>query len=139
MIFLHDTYFYWTHRLLHTSFFYTKIHFEHHLSSNPTPWTSISFHPAEAVIQALAIPLIVIICPVHPLALIIFLFYCAYTNIKGHSGFQFFPYKNRFEKWSWWNNSYTQHNEHHKYAQYNYGLYFTFWDIWMKTLRKEKV
>lgn len=138
MICLHDTYFYWTHRLLHTRFFYHKIHITHHLSSSPTPWTAISFHPAEAVIQATIIPLMVMILPVHPVALMLFLFYSVIINMLGHSGFQLLPYHNRAQKWNWWNNSSTQHNAHHQYGRDNYGLYFTLWDIWMKTSGKEK-
>ncbi len=138
MIFLHDTYFYWTHRLLHMPGFFNKIHITHHLSSNPSPWTALSFHPIEAIIQAAIVPLIVFIIPAHPVALFIFLFYSVIINMLGHSGFQLFPYNNRLEKWNWWNNSSKQHNEHHLYAKDNYGLYFTFWDIWMKTVRKEK-
>lgn len=139
MIFLHDTYFYWTHRLLHLPRFYNKIHITHHLSSNTSPWTALSFHPAEAFIQAAIAPLIVIIMPTHPIALFIFLFYSVVINIMGHSGFQLFPYNNRFLKWNWWNNSSKQHNEHHLYAKDNYGLYFTFWDKWMKTGSKEEI
>lgn len=138
MIFLHDTYFYWTHRLLHMPGFFNKIHITHHLSSNPSPWTALSFHPAEAVIQAAIVPLIVFIIPAHPVALFIFLFYSVIINMLGHSGFQLFPYNNRLHKWNWWNNSSKQHNEHHLHARDNYSLYFTFWDVWMKTVRKEK-
>lgn len=138
MIFLHDTYFYWTHRLLHLPGFFNKIHITHHLSSNPSPWTALSFHPVEAIIQAAIVPLIVFIIPTHPVALFIFLFYSVIINMLGHSGYQLFPYNNRLQKWNWWNNSSKQHNEHHLYAKDNYALYFTFWDIWMKTVRKEK-
>ena len=136
MIFLHDAYFYWTHRLLHLPGWYEKIHITHHLSSNPNPWTSLAFHPVEALIQAAIFPIIILIIPTHPVALLIFLFYMVFMNVRGHSGFQIFPFENRADKWDWWNNSSKQHDEHHLYAKGNYGLYFTFWDIWMKTVRK---
>ncbi len=137
MVFLHDAYFYWTHRLLHKPGWYHKIHHTHHLSSSPTPWTALAFHPIEAIIQALIFPIIVLVIPTHPTALFIFLFYMIFMNVLGHSGYQLFPYNNRPNKWDWWNNSSKQHDEHHLYAKDNYGLYFTFWDKWMKTARKE--
>jgi Delta7-sterol 5-desaturase len=133
MILIHDTYFYWTHRLLHLPGWYEKIHFSHHLSSNPNPWTSLAFHPAEAIIQAAIFPIIVLIIPIHPVAFFSFLFYMVFMNVRGHSGFQIFPFENRINKWDWWNNSSKQHDEHHQYAKDNYGLYFTFWDKLMKT------
>jgi sterol desaturase/sphingolipid hydroxylase (fatty acid hydroxylase superfamily) len=136
MIFLHDAYFYWTHRLLHLRGWYEKIHITHHLSSSPNPWTALAFHPVEAVIQAAIFPVIIMTIPTHPVALFIFLFYMVFMNVRGHSGFQLFPFENGMDKWDWWNNSSKQHDEHHQYAKGNYGLYFTLWDKWMKTGRK---
>ena len=49
MILFHDMYFYWTHRLLHLPGWYQKVHSVHHLSSNPSPFTSLAFHPIESV------------------------------------------------------------------------------------------
>jgi sterol desaturase/sphingolipid hydroxylase (fatty acid hydroxylase superfamily) len=72
MTLLHDTYFYWTHRLLHLRGWYGKIHIVHHLSSNPSPFTALSFHPVESFIQAGITPLIVLIIPSHPIALSVF-------------------------------------------------------------------
>jgi sterol desaturase/sphingolipid hydroxylase (fatty acid hydroxylase superfamily) len=133
MIFLHDTYFYWTHRLLHLPYWFEKIHIKHHLSSSPNPLTALAFHPMEAIIQTAFFPLIIVTLPIHPYALLIFLFYMVFMNVLGHSGFQLFHYKKRLHKWMWWNNSSKRHDEHHQYAKGNYGLYFTFWDRWMKT------
>ena len=38
MIVMHDTYFYWTHRLMHHRRLYRLFHHTHHLSTSPTPW-----------------------------------------------------------------------------------------------------
>ncbi len=133
LIFLHDTYFYWTHRLLHLPHWFEKIHIKHHLSSSPNPLTALAFHPVEAVIQAAFFPLIIIAVPIHSIALFIFLFYMVFMNVLGHSGFQLFHYDKVLSKWLWWNNSSKRHDEHHQYARGNYGLYFTFWDRWMRT------
>ncbi|HEX9151079.1 MAG TPA: sterol desaturase family protein, partial [Flavobacterium sp.] len=45
MIVLHDTYFYWTHKLMHTSKWLYQFHKIHHQSHNPTPWAAFAFHP----------------------------------------------------------------------------------------------
>ena len=125
--------------LTYSVFLYKKIHIAHHLSCNPSPLTALSFHPVEAVIQVGIITLLVIIIPIHPVALFIFLFYSVITNVYGHSGFQLFPFDNSLNKLNWFNKLSKKHNEHHLYAKDNYGLYFTFWDILMKTARQEKI
>ena len=47
-ILLHDTYFYWTHRMMHHPKLFRWFHRTHHLSHNPTPWTAYAFDPLEA-------------------------------------------------------------------------------------------
>src|SRR6266700_3284126 len=63
MIVVHDAYFYWTHRLMHTRALFRTFHGVHHLSTNPTPWTSYAFHPFESVVEALGVVLIFFIMP----------------------------------------------------------------------------
>jgi Delta7-sterol 5-desaturase len=36
----HDTYFYWSHRLMHHKKIYPHVHLIHHKSFNPTPWAT---------------------------------------------------------------------------------------------------
>ena len=133
IIFLHDTYFYWTHRLLHLQGWFQRIHIIHHLSAIPNPLTALAFHPVEAIIQAAFFPLMIVIFPIHPAALSCFLLYMVFMNVLGHAGFQLFHYGKGLYQWLWWNNSSKRHDDHHQYAKGNYGLYFTFWDSWMKT------
>jgi lathosterol oxidase len=58
LIVLHDTYFYWTHRLLHTKWLLKHIHSVHHRSVNPTPWAAyVSFHHDASGICRFAFPL----------------------------------------------------------------------------------
>ena len=52
MIFLHDTYFYWMHRLMHQPRLFKWIHLGHHKSTNPSPWAAYAFHPLEAIVEA---------------------------------------------------------------------------------------
>ena len=67
MIVIHDTYFYWTHKLMHHKSIFKYVHKVHHNSTNPSPWAAFSFHPLEAVIEAGILPLIVFTMPVHSL------------------------------------------------------------------------
>ena len=79
MVFLHDTYFYWSHRFMHIPQVYRFIHLTHHQSTNPSPWTSYAFHPIEAIIEACIIPLIAIVIPAHPFAIVLFFFFKSST------------------------------------------------------------
>lgn len=133
LIFLHDTWFYWTHRLMHWKPLFPIFHRVHHLSHNPTPWASFAFQPLEAVVQAAIFPLAVLVLPLHPLAAFLWLLYMTAMNVFGHLGFEILPagfLKNRF--WRWHNTS-VHHNMHHRYVNYNYGLYFNIWDRLMGT------
>lgn len=128
-LFIHDTYFYWTHRLLHV-FQFKKCHFVHHESRIPTAWTSFSFHPIEAVIQALILPVLVILIPIHWTVLVSFLVIMSLCGLLNHLGFDFYP---SFLEKKFSLISATHHQRHHKQVTVNYGLYFTFWDKLMKT------
>ena len=136
MLFFHDMYFYWTHRLLHLPGLYQKIHRVHHLSHNASPFTSLSFHPLEGIIQAAVLPLMVMIIPAHPYALFIFLIYMVYKNVRGHAGYEFTSAAYRNKKWNGLHTYSIHHNMHHAEGGGNYGLYFTLWDRVMKTFKK---
>ncbi len=132
-IFLHDAYFYWTHRLMHHPRLYRYLHKAHHVSTNPTPWAAYAFDPGEAFIQASVFPLIIFLYPIHPLAFLIFMVWQISFNVLGHAGFEIFP--SWFLK-SWpgkFLNTPTNHAMHHQYFRGNYGLYFNLWDRWMGT------
>jgi Delta7-sterol 5-desaturase len=131
---LHDTYFYWTHRLLHLRAVFRVVHRVHHLSTNPTPWTAYAFHPLESVVQAGAVVLIIFVLPMHPLALIVFQVISTAINVYGHSGYELYPRDWPHHWLGRWINTSVAHNTHHATAQHNYGLYFLFWDRWLGTL-----
>src|ERR1700743_806291 len=40
LLVLQDTYFYWTHRLMHTQPWFRIMHAEHHKSHSPSPWAA---------------------------------------------------------------------------------------------------
>jgi sterol desaturase/sphingolipid hydroxylase (fatty acid hydroxylase superfamily) len=134
MVLMHDTYFYWTHRLMHTRALFRTFHAVHHLSTNPTPWTAYAFHPLESVVQALGVVLIIFIMPSHPGALIIFQTISTAINVYGHLGYEIYP-RNWSRHWlGRWINTSVAHNFHHKTVRHNFGFYFLFWDRLMGTL-----
>lgn len=133
LIFLHDTYFYWTHRMMHHPLLFKSMHLVHHKSTNPSPWAAFSFHPYEAVIEAGIVPLVILFLPIHTTALIVFFFYSNFLNVLGHLSYELFPkgfIENRILRL---HNSTTHHNMHHKYFNCNYSLYFNIWDRIMGT------
>jgi Delta7-sterol 5-desaturase len=131
---LHDTYFYWTHRAMHHRWLYRHVHRVHHLSTNPSPLAAYAFAPAEALVQAAFVPLVVLVIPVHAVALFTFLAFMIVRNVLGHLGIELLP--PRFIRWRWlnWNTTSTHHSMHHRHVRTNYALYFTWWDRAMNTL-----
>ncbi|WP_290838540.1 sterol desaturase family protein [Flavobacterium sp.] len=132
-IFVHDTYFYWTHRLMHNPKLFRIFHLVHHKSTNPSPWTAYSFHPLEAIVEGGVIVVIVFLFPIHRYAIGLFMLFMLTFNIYGHLGYELFPrwlVRSRVGRWL---NTSTNHNMHHKLFNGNYGLYFRFWDILMGT------
>jgi sterol desaturase/sphingolipid hydroxylase (fatty acid hydroxylase superfamily) len=132
-IVLHDTYFYWTHRLMHHRRLYKLFHHTHHLSTNPSPWAAYSFSPLEALVQAGIGPLIAFTIPIHPLGFTLFMIWQIGFNVLGHCGHEIFP------AWfvrSWCGcvlNTPTHHAMHHEKFRSNYSLYFNVWDRLVRT------
>lgn len=132
LLVLHDTYFYWVHRLMHVPRLFRHLHRVHHLSRTPTAWAAYAFAPGEALLMTLFVPLVSAVLPVHELALFLFLAVMILRNAMGHCGIEFHP--------RWWIDSpldvlttVTHHDLHHQRFHGNYGLYFTWWDRWMGT------
>lgn len=133
LMFLQDTYFYWTHRLLHLPQFFKRFHLTHHYSTLPTAWTSFSFHPVEALLQAIILPVLLLLIPTNWIVLLIYLSLMTFLGLVNHLGYEF--YGEIFRKNSILANliSATHHQIHHTNFTRNFGLYFTFWDKWMGT------
>ena len=132
-IIIHDAYFYFSHRLMHTKLLYAKFHAVHHRSNNPSPWAAFSFHPYEAIVESMIVPILVFTMPIHKFAILAFLVYMTLMNVIGHLGYEFYPKKFVHSRWFFWNNTSTHHNMHHRKNNCNYGLYFNWWDRIFKT------
>lgn len=133
LIVLHDAWFYWTHRALHYPPLFRRFHRLHHRSHQPTPFTAYSFDIGEAVVNAIYLPLVLIVLPAHPLALFVFVSHMMLRNAVGHCGIEVFPANAKGQPVLDWLTSVTHHDLHHAHAGYNLGLYFSWWDRLMKT------
>ncbi|MFN3529178.1 MAG: sterol desaturase family protein [Bacteroidia bacterium] len=128
MLFLHDSWFYFSHRLMHHPRLFKWFHRVHHRSTNPSPWAAYAFHPLEAMVEVTIVPIFLFSLPLHISHLVIFFLFMIAYNVYGHLGFEILPTKVRASKWGRWINSSTHHNQHHQYFKGNYSLYFLFWD-----------
>ena len=137
MIFMHDTYFYWIHRMLHSPLLFRMVHLVHHKSTNPSPWAAYAFHPLEAVVESLIFVIFLFTIPVHTIHLTFFFVFSLIYNVYGHLGFELYPQGFNKHWLGKWINTSVSHNQHHRYFKGNYGLYFTIWDRLMGTLRSD--
>ena len=128
LLLLHDMYFYFGHRLMHTRLLYRRTHAFHHRFHQPTPFASFAFQPTEAIIQGLFGFLVVFLIPVHPGAFILFVFLMNIMNVIGHLGHEIFPVGFSRGTGGWIMNTPTHHAMHHSHVHCNYGLYFNWWD-----------
>lgn len=130
---IHDTYFYWMHRLLHHPKIYNLAHLEHHKSTNPSPWAAYSFHFIEGVLEVMIVPILIFTLPMHFSVLILFSVAVLLINVYGHCGYELMP---KFFRKTWLFEvvaTSTFHNLHHEKFNYNYSLYFRVWDRIMET------
>ena len=127
-LFLHDTWFYWTHRWMHIPRWFKLAHAVHHASRPPTAWAAMSFHPIEALTGALVVPLLVCVIPVHVGVLGLVLLIMTVMGVTNHMGWEMFPRALVHSKAGNWLITATHHQRHHDEYLCNFGLYFRFWD-----------
>ncbi|PTS89424.1 sterol desaturase [Caulobacter sp. HMWF009] len=133
MVIGHDAWFYWTHRLIHDRRLFRRFHRRHHRSNNPSPFTAYSFDLGEAALNALFVPLWMMLIPTQWPVVGLFVLHQIARNTLGHSGYELFPARGDGRPLLPWLTTVTHHDLHHAQAGYNYGLYFTWWDHWMGT------
>jgi len=127
-LFAHDTWFYWSHRLLHRPRWFRTAHAVHHASRPPTAWAAMSFHPLEALSGAVVIPALVFLLPIHVAVLGVVLAIMTVMGVTNHMGWEMFPRVLVYSKWGHWLITASHHQRHHDEYRCNYGLYFRFWD-----------
>ena len=127
-----DGYSYWTHRLMHHRLLFKYFHKVHHHSNRPTPWATFSVNVNEIIVNALFMPLVILVMPVHVNTSLVFALVSMVKNVMNHLGYEIFPAgaNKGILKWLV---SPTYHEIHHLKFNYNYGAFFTWWDKWMGT------
>jgi len=133
LMFLHDTYFYWTHRLMHHKWIFKWAHSVHHDSRVPSPLAAFSFDPVEAVVEATILPVLAMVIPIHPIAFLVFLMVMTVLGVVNHTGYELYAQGFGEHRLGKWIISATHHDHHHRHYQHNLGLYFTWWDRLMRT------
>lgn len=127
-LFLHDSWFYWTHRAMHWPPIYKRVHAVHHASREPTAWAAMSFHPWESVTGAILVPALVLLIPIHSIVLLLVLLVMTIMGVTNHMGWELFP------RWlvrgtaGRWLITASHHQRHHEKHLCNFGLYFRVWD-----------
>ncbi|MBP6111932.1 MAG: sterol desaturase family protein [Sphingobium sp.] len=130
---IHDSWFYWTHRLMHHPALFRLVHAVHHASRPPTAWAAMSFHPFEALSGAFVIPALVFVLPLHIGVVLAVLLVMTVMGVTNHMGWELFPtglVRGRAGKWLI---TATHHQLHHDRYNCNYGLYFRIWDRLCRT------
>ncbi|MGE0178934.1 MAG: sterol desaturase family protein [Sphingomonas sp.] len=127
-LFAHDSWFYWTHRLMHRPKLFRAAHAVHHASRPPTAWAAMSFHPWEALTGAVVIPALVLTIPIHFAALGVVLTVMTVMGVTNHMGWEMFPRALVGGRAGSWLITASHHQRHHQQYGCNYGLYFRFWD-----------
>ena len=157
---LHDAWFYWTHRLLHSKTLYKWVHRMHHESRVPTAFTGYSFHPIEAMI---VFANEILVCFIFPIDIKVHRAYHMYTTIihsGGHAGYEIAPCIPSIQAFLYflWNgfcrlvtrrggselpwvssrlNTVAHHDMHHRFPNVHFSLYMTHWDKLMGTEHKD--
>ena len=131
---IQDTYFYWTHRLMHHRRLFKWFHLTHHRSTHTNPWSTYSIHPLEALVDSGSGVLIMLILPLTSASVLTFSVINTVYAVYTHLGYELFPREMSRHWLGRWINTSTAHNIHHARARYNFSWYFLFWDRMMGTL-----
>lgn len=119
-VFAFDFYFYGLHRLLHTRPL-TRVHAVHHRSGAPGVLTALSFHPLEALLLLLYMPLVLLLFPIHLWSALLGGVVLAASIALAHCGREVFP--------RWWHETPVLrwiatplvHDTHHTDSSYNFS------------------
>ncbi len=132
-LFIHETYYYFLHRWMHQPRVFKVLHKVHHDSRTTSAWTAFSFHPLEGFLQAIILPAIIVLLPLHIYVLLFQLVIMTFSSVINHLEIELYPAAFQKNKVGKWVIGATHHSLHHKQYKYNFGLYFTFWDKFQKT------
>ncbi len=128
---LHDIWFYWAHRLLHTKAL-IRWHRLHHLSPVPTVWSNDRFTLPDVLLTQSFLGLLPFVVPIPPLALVLYRLSDHLKGIVGHSGYEWAA--GRYAVWPMPFVCVLHHDSHHELFRYNFGNTLSVWDRLFGTL-----
>lgn len=123
LFFWNEFHFYACHRLLHTRWL-KRFHVHHHRSRAPTPFSTYSFHPVEALMLG-SVPLIPML--IHDFSLIALLSLPVMSivlNNLGHANYEF----SANAPAPGWRAASRKHQLHHAHYHGNYGFLLDWFD-----------
>ncbi|CAD8204448.1 unnamed protein product [Paramecium pentaurelia] len=134
---IEDVLFYFSHRLLHTPYFYGKVHKVHHIYNITVSWSAEFAHPLEYILGNL-IPVIagpiLLGSQTHMITILVFVGLATHKTLSDHSGFnfvwdvyQYLPLTTHSEF----------HSKHHSLNTGNYSSTFTYLDDLLGTTIKK--
>jgi len=149
----HDTWFYWSHKLLHTRWMMRNVHYMHHQSTNPSAFTGYSFHWIEACLVFSVAVAEIFIFPIPFAVQRIYELWMIAIHLGGHCGYEIAPHAPHLaqvlglvvtkvlgvgtECLSGILNNVEHHDMHHQHPKYHLSLYFTHWDFLMGTIHPD--
>jgi sterol desaturase/sphingolipid hydroxylase (fatty acid hydroxylase superfamily) len=133
-VFAFDFYFYGLHRLLHTRPL-SRVHAVHHRSRAPGVLTALSFHPLEALLLLLYMPLVMLLFPIHLWSALLGGVVLAASIALAHCGREVFP--------RWWHDipvlrwiaTPLVHDTHHTDSRCNFSATTSIPDLLFGTYR----
>jgi ring-1,2-phenylacetyl-CoA epoxidase subunit PaaE len=128
MLLISDTWFYWSHRIMHHPKLYKYVHALHHKSLDVNPYTSTSFHVIESVWLTVWVLPLSLVMPISMTALGVMQVLGTFNNLKSHLGYELFPNFLSKAPFNFLVTA-TNHSLHHTQYNGNYGLFFRFWDV----------
>lgn len=128
-----EIHFYLVHIFLHTRFMMKNVHWVHHVSKEPTVFSTFSFHWIEAFLLGTVIIFPLFIFPFQALAILSLPIMSWLINLLGHCNYDFFSehHPERLLKFSY------RHSMHHKTAKGNFGFLLPWLDRLFKTVSKQ--
>jgi methylsterol monooxygenase/4-alpha-methyl-delta7-sterol-4alpha-methyl oxidase len=129
-----DFAFYWSHRMLHTPFFYKHVHKIHHQHIINVSIAAINAHPFEFIFGNL-VPLFVgpllLGDKLHMLSWWGYIQYSLFETLEAHSGYEFPWTPLYFIPFS---TGLNYHAYHHSANTGNYAIFFSIWDTVFDTM-----
>jgi sterol desaturase/sphingolipid hydroxylase (fatty acid hydroxylase superfamily) len=146
--FLHDAWFFFMHLLMHRNrWLLVHVHYLHHDSKVPTPFSGYSLHVLEAM---LVFPIDLMVCfliPIHVKVHRLYHLFTIFLHVGGHATYELHPLVPSLGQLLWIFfqgdrvsdelNTVLYHNLHHQFPNCHFSLYFTHWDRLFNTLKKD--